>query len=250
MVKICGLTRLEDVLLARDLGAWALGFVFAPSPRRLAPATARQLIREAAAWMPGGSVAPGASGFPLTVGVFGDVPAREIAEVADEVGLDCVQLHGTENPSGNAVRAALAGRDRPVLVIQAVPVVPEETSPAALKQAVATARGQADIVLLDTKAPGRFGGSGTAFSWPLAREAGEGTVLLIAGGIGPDNVRTALRESSAWGVDVSSGVEHSPGIKDVALMSRLFTEAGVTPRAASAARTCPTEDNPQGGADR
>jgi phosphoribosylanthranilate isomerase len=242
VVKICGLTRLEDVLLARDLGAWALGFVFAPSPRRLTPAAARELIQGAAASvLPGAARLPGASDpplqsvsvprFPLTVGVFSDVPAGEIARVVEEVDLDAVQLHATEGPGGNAVRAAIAGRDRPLLVIQAVPVAADAADGQALGEAVAVARSQADVVLLDTRTAGRFGGTGTVFSWRLARETGEGA-LLIAGGIGPQNVETALRESNAWGIDVSSGVERSPGVKDAALMRRLFAQVSIAHQAA------------------
>jgi phosphoribosylanthranilate isomerase len=248
VVKICGLTRVEDVLLACDLGAWAVGFVFAPSPRRLTPAAARGLISAAVERLRGAAAAcktpadggpgtdtsaargvkPGAPGgpmpgVPLTVGVFGDAPADEIAGVVEEVGLDGVQLHGREGPAGNAVRAALAGREHPPLVIKAVPVAPGETDASGLKEAVARAREEADLVLLDTGAAGWFGGTGSAFPWLLAREAAKGCPLLVAGGIGPQNVGAALAQSGAWGVDVSSGVERSPGVKDPQLMLQLFS---------------------------
>ncbi|MBN1631738.1 MAG: phosphoribosylanthranilate isomerase [Thermoleophilia bacterium] len=234
-VKICGLTRLEDVLHAWDLGVWATGFVFAPSPRRLTPAAAYGLIREAARRRPD-SVrelkSPGVR-LTLTIGVFGDVSAEEIATVVEDVDLDGVQLHGLGSPGGDTVRSALAergrvltGRGRPLLVIQAVPVDPEIASADSLAQMVTAARTQADVVLLDTKAGGRFGGSGTAFPWRLAREAAADGPLLVAGGIGPENARAALDESGAWGVDVSSGVELSPGIKDPALMKDLIARAG------------------------
>jgi phosphoribosylanthranilate isomerase len=223
VIKICGLTRLEDVLLARDLGAWALGFVFAPSPRRLTPGAARRLLMDA-------ELGPG---LPLTIGVFGDAPADEIAWVVEEVGLDGVQLHGSSGPGGNAVRRELSSQEDPLLVIQAVPVDPAEVDAIALREAVALAHEEADVVLLDTKAAGRFGGTGTVFPWRLAREATNGAPLLIAGGIGPDNVAGALRESDAWGVDVSSGIEMSPGIKDAGLMKRLFAQVGVKPRTMS-----------------
>jgi phosphoribosylanthranilate isomerase len=139
VVKICGLTRLADVLLAARLGAWALGFVFAPSPRRLAPAAARELIVQASDRLlrqdpscDGRCVAT----LPLTVGVFGDAPAEEIAEAAEAAGVDAVQLHGlgatdgaaTTNATATAVKAALkhmrgvGGRDGCPLIIQAVPV--------------------------------------------------------------------------------------------------------------------------------
>lgn len=256
-MKICGLTRLEDVVLARDLGAWALGFVFAPSPRRLTPAAARGLVEgaglgrsgaargadsehshasvDAGALAPVGSrVGDGGPALPLTVGVFGDCEAGEIASVAEEVGLDAVQLHGLAGPRGNAVRTALAAqqhsREHPILVIQAVSVASGTVDSGALREAVAAAREEADIVLLDTGTGARvggmdrvtrFGGTGKAFPWRLAREVEEGCAVLVAGGIGPGNVREALREAAAWGVDVSSGIELSPGVKDARLMERL-----------------------------
>ncbi len=251
VVKICGLTRLEDVIAARDLGVWALGFVFAPSPRRLEPGAARGLLeaaglgRNAAAEAggPAGAAAHGGAArarrgaeardtAPLTVGVFTDADPGEIARVAAEVGLDAVQLHGLSGPSTGEVAAALGGRARTVLVIRALPVDPAESDPAALHAALEGARAEADIVMLDTNAQtgSGFGGSGTVFRWRLVREAApsgkeappEGLPpLLVAGGIGPDNVAAALNESGAWGVDVSSGVESAPGIKDIALMERL-----------------------------
>lgn len=240
VVKICGLTRLEDVLLARDLGAWALGFVFAPSPRRLTPAAARGLIRgatRAPSAAPGdvpgnapGDVRPDGSGPhpPLAVGVFVDASIGELARVVAEVGLDGVQLHGPAGPGGDEVRAAVGDRDRRLLIIQAIPVDPDEIDAGALGTAIAEARREADVVLLDTRTSGQFGGTGTAFPWEVARELGDELPLLVAGGIGPENVHAALRQSGAWGVDVSSGVERSPGIKDPATMRRLFVKAGAT----------------------
>jgi phosphoribosylanthranilate isomerase len=223
VVKVCGLTRLEDVLSACELGAWAMGFVFAPSPRRLTPAAARGLIGSAAAALATRGRGPG---LPLTVGVFGDTTAQEIAAVVEEIDLDGVQLHGLAGPGGLAVRAALAGRSRPLLVIQAVPVNTETTAVGALVEAVAAARAQADIVLFDTKAAGRFGGAGKTFPWKYAREIGEGAPFLVAGGIGPENVQAALQESGAWGVDVSSAIERSHGVKDLARMMKLFENVG------------------------
>jgi phosphoribosylanthranilate isomerase len=101
--------------------------------------------------------------------------------------------------------------------------VPAGASDAAtLYAAIVAAREQADVVLLDTCMGGRFGGTGTPFPWPLAGEAADGAPLLVAGGIDPDTAVEALRGSGAWGVDVSSGVESSPGIKDARLLGSLF----------------------------
>ncbi len=249
-MKVCGLTRVDDAVLAARLGAWALGFVFAVSPRRITPAGARALIDEARQRLsqPGvGPVLPGLveaddasrPALPLTVGVFAGESAEEIAEVVELVGLDVVQLHGDADDAGSAaaaVRAALRSRcersgRRPPLIIRAVPVPAAGTSAAgisgasvvaSLLDAVAVAREAADVVLLDSKVAGLFGGTGAVFEWPLARQAaGEGR-LLIAGGITPENVGRALAESGAWGVDASSGLERSPGVKDHEKLTRLF----------------------------
>lgn len=229
--------------MARDLGAWALGFVFAPSPRRLTLAAARGLV--AAARAP--SAATGRVGRPLedlssrpqlpfAIGVFGDASAEEIAWIVAETDLDGVQLHGPAGPKGSEVRAAVGRRRRPLVIIQAVPVSVEGGDAAGLRAAVGAAREEADLVLLDTTAAGRFGGSGTSFPWRLARDVGEGLPLLVAGGIGPGNVRTALSEAGAWGVDVSSGVESSPGLKDAGLLRLLFDQVDTARRSAPAGR--------------
>ncbi len=263
MVKICGLTRAEDVAAARDLGAWALGFVFAPSPRRLTPDVARELLERVAATSRTSADSPARwvdslTAAPLAVGVFGDVPAGEVAWIVEQVGLDAVQLHGAAGPSAGSVRLALAGWERPlrlaggrrsshplaggsepgptltsplsdagprgVLIIQAVPVDPREEDRHALWERVQQARADADLLLLDTREAGRLGGTGTPFPWGLAQEVAAGCPLLVAGGVAPGNVRAALERSSARGVDVSSGVEVSPGVKDARLMERLFAE--------------------------
>ena len=238
---------MEDVVLAARLGAWAVGFVFAPSPRRLEPAAARALIAEAREMLACREPLPGAVpawSFPLTVGVFVDEPAEEIAAAVRIAGLDCVQLHRAPGGSAGArgstraaeVRAVLrplvgggnrrAVAERPLL-IQAVPVNVGETEAGALREAIRQARQHADLVLLDSNVSGRFGGTGESFAWSLAREAADGGPLLVAGGIGPDNAEAALQESGAWGIDVSSRIETAPGVKDPAGMTRLFANLGV-----------------------
>lgn len=234
VVKLCGLTRLEDVRVACSLGVWALGFVFAASARRLSPAAARALAEEArrsAAGSTSGTLAVA----PLLVGVFVDASANEIARTVREVGLDAVQLHGAKAPPVVEVRSALEDLGPQVMFIRAIPVDPDVTGTWGLRAAILWAREEADLVLLDTHVEGRFGGSGHAFPWEIAgeaaRELGSGPGFLVAGGIGPENVRNALTRSGAWGVDVSSGVESSPGIKDHGLMERLVAqvEAGRVP---------------------
>ena len=221
-MKICGLTRADDVLLACELGAWAVGLIFAPSPRRLTPELARALVREVRA-----AGAARSSGGTLAVGVFGEASADEVARVVEEAGLDGVQLHGANGPGGGAVRTALGREGSRLLVIQALPVAPEaagrgQGTVGVLRESIARAREEADVILLDTHVGDRLGGSGVAFPWELARGSVDGGALLVAGGIGPGNVEAALRESGAWGVDVSSGVEISPGVKDGRLLRELF----------------------------
>ena len=237
LVKICGLTRPEDVALAVELGAWAVGFVFAPSPRRVTGDVARRLVlaaRDTAARRGlGEEPAPGSDGRrpllhgPLTVGVFGDSSAEAIVDMVDAVGLDAVQLHGSR-PDASVVRAALADRGLPALVIRAIPVAAAEVSVTGVREVVAAARAGADLILFDTRAEGRWGGTGRTFPWEIAREGAGDSPYLVAGGIGPHNLREALKASGAWGADVSSGVERSPGIKDEALLRALFAPlAGV-----------------------
>jgi hypothetical protein len=151
-------------------------------------------------------------------------------------------LHGEHGPDAARVREALGGwigplllagggqteppgPVRPALIIRAVAVTadetPDEEARKALRQAVADARAEADLVLFDARSGGHFGGTGTRFPWVLAREAGEGAPFLVAGGIDAESVESALEKSGAWGVDVSGGVEVSPGIKDAELMKQL-----------------------------
>jgi phosphoribosylanthranilate isomerase len=234
LVKICGLTRPEDVALAVALGAWAVGFVFAPSPRRVTADEARPLVAIARAAAPPGASDRAQLGWndrrPLTVGVFGDASPQAIVEAVDSAGLDAVQLHASE-PGARAVRDALGDRAQQVIIIQAVAMpaagaAPPDLHAAAvmLQSAVAGAREAADLLLFDTRSGGQFGGTGTPFPWALAREAAAGAPFLVAGGISPHNARAALEASGAAGIDVSSGVERSPGVKDEGSLRALFAE--------------------------
>jgi phosphoribosylanthranilate isomerase len=182
-VKVCGITTEDDALLAVALGADALGFVLAPgSPRQVRPSEARDIVSR----LPRGEV--------ITVGVFRDERPERVAEIVNTVGLRGAQLHGREPLSD--VRYV---RERVPLVIQAF---------AAGDPAVAAAaNGPADVVLIDAPAPG----SGRVFDWALAERPPGGMRLLLAGGLTPGNVGPAIRQVRPWGVDVSSGVETSPG---------------------------------------
>lgn len=202
-IKICGLTRLADAQLALDLGAWALGFVFyAPSPRAIGSQEAAQIV----AALPAEA---------LSVGVFVNASAPEINAIAAQVGLSYVQLHGNETP------ADCLAIERPV--IKAL----------RLRQAadLQTAFSYADChaLLIDAAVPGQWGGSGQVADWDLAcqlvqqnQAANPQQAVLLAGGLGPDNLEVAFSQVQPWGLDLSSGVELSPGLKDPQRLQQVF----------------------------
>lgn len=194
-IKICGMTSAEDALAAVDAGAERIGFVFAESPRRISGETAAAIRRA----LPEGIV---------TVGVFMNQGYEEVARLAAMSGVDEFQFHGAEEPSDYMCQ----GR----AVIRCVRVLPDDTRET-LAARVADASRTCMSVLLD---PGA--GSGRTFDWRLA--AGLGRWVMLSGGLTPDNVREAIRIVQPWGVDVSSGVEISPGRKDADKMRR-FVES-------------------------
>ena len=180
--------------IARALGADAVGFVFAPSPRRVHPETVRDIVRR----LPGEVV---------TVGVFRNERPERVVEVVHSAGLRAAQLHGGETDAEVAY------------VKERVPVV-VRALPAGDKRLPQAAKGAADIILIDSKDPG----SGTVFDWSLLENAPSGIRLLLAGGLNADNVGAAIRRVRPWGVDVATGVESSPGRKDATKVRR-FVEA-------------------------
>jgi phosphoribosylanthranilate isomerase len=182
-VKICGTTSEEDALLAVAMGADAVGFIFAPSPRRIAAQAVADIVKRLPPEI-------------LTVGVFRDEAPTRVVEVVNSTGLKGAQLHGHETPDQTAfVRA------RVPFVIQAFP---------AGDPAVARAGDYpADVVLVDSPSPG----SGQVFDWRMA-EVPDGLRLVLAGGLTPANVAEAIAQVHPWGVDVVTGVEATPGHKD------------------------------------
>ena len=183
-VKICGTTSEEDALLAVAMGADAVGFVFAPSPRRVSPTTASDIVKRLPREV-------------LTVGVFRDEAPARVVEVVNTIGLRAAQLHGHES-----AEQARWVRARVPLLIQAFPA----GSPAVLD----AADYGADVVMIDAPSPG----SGVVFDWSLADGVPDGMRLVLAGGLTPDNVAEAIAAVHPWGVDVCSGVEVSAGRKD------------------------------------
>ncbi len=208
IVKICGLTCTEDALAARDAGADLLGFVFANSPRRVSPEQARKIVAALAAAPP----SPRGTRH-LTVGVFVDEHPDTVNRIVESVGLDLVQLHGDESPD--------YCRSMPVPVIKAFRVQ-AEGSLEALKSYLGAAR----YLLLDRYRPGAAGGTGETFDWSLAEGMAEfGIPWFLAGGLHPANVAGAIAHCRPDGVDVSSGVESSPGVKDHRLIREFIFKA-------------------------
>lgn len=195
-VKICGITRPADARLAATLGAAAVGLVFWPgSPRAIDQDRARTIVAE----LPDGVV---------PVGVFVDQPIDHVAAIVRRVGLGAVQLHGGED--------AAAFRGLGVRVIKAVPVT-DGFDPDAL----ASIPGDV-TVLLDAHDPISRGGTGRTIDWRLAARVAAARETVLSGGLTSENVRTAIAEVRPYMIDVSSGVESAPGIKDPARLRALF----------------------------
>ena len=197
-VKLCGLTSAADVALAAAAGATHAGFI-------LVPGTPRAIRREQATALAEMARASGLK----SVGVFRDALPGEAARIALAAGFDAVQLHGREDV---ASIAQLRG---------ALPPAVEIWAACGVNGAAAPARRGADRTLFDTALGSRFGGTGRAFDWALLHGRDDLKNAFLAGGIGPDNARQAAAVG-AYGLDVGSGVEAGPGIKDAAKVSALF----------------------------
>ncbi|MXU64430.1 phosphoribosylanthranilate isomerase [Oceanomicrobium pacificus] len=206
-VKICGLTREDTVLHAAAAGAAYLGFVFFPrSPRNIDPAHAADLA---------GHVPPGL----CKVGLVVNASDVELEALLETVPLDMLQLHGTETPERVGDIRARFG----LPVMKAVGVADEEDLPAIADHAAA-----ADQLLIDAKPPRDAtlpGGNGLAFDWRLLQGRRWTKPWMLAGGLTPDNVAEAIGLTGAEQVDVSSGVESAPGIKDNEMITRFIAAA-------------------------
>ena len=194
-IKFCGITRPADAEHAASLDAWAVGMVFSPqSPRRVRVETAVEI---GAALRRRTEVA----------GVFVNAQLDYVAEIADAVGLTLIQLHGDEGQS----YASEAARRTGAKVIK-VGRVRDRADVQALRAF------KTDFHLLDTYKPGVPGGTGETFSWDLVRVHPHDRPLILSGGLTPENVVAAIEATHPYAVDVSSGVESAPGIKDHAKM--------------------------------
>lgn len=213
-IKICGTTNLDDALASAEAGADALGFVFAPSPRRISP---RDAARITAALSPS----------LQKIGVFVNQTVELVLDTVEKAGLTGVQLHGDED-----VQFARRLRDAaPHLRLMKAVSLREIGQAKGKTFAVAAAEGAQAIfsaLLLDSGSNGKRGGTGVAFDWqeaaPMARLLARKFALVIAGGLNAENVGKALQIFQPWGVDVVSGVEQAPGKKDAAKL-RAFIAA-------------------------
>ncbi|HEU4400848.1 MAG TPA: phosphoribosylanthranilate isomerase [Candidatus Polarisedimenticolia bacterium] len=190
-VKVCGITRLEDALLAIGLGVDALGFNFVPgSPRRVSPEQAR-------------AISSALPPFVTKVGVFADELPRVMEATVLLAGLNCLQLHGEEPPEACAEIA--------LPWFKAHRVGPDF-------QARTVTRYHSTTFLLDSRVEGMKGGTGRPFDWTVAREASAYGRAIIAGGLTPDNVERAIAVARPYAVDVNSGIESAPGQKERRLL--------------------------------
>ena len=193
-VKICGTTSEADALLAVAMGADAVGFIFAPSPRQVAAQLVRDIVRRLPPEV-------------LTVGVFRDEAPERVVDVLGSTGLTAAQLHGRETA------------EQTRWVRQRISVVIKGFAGGDPGIARAADYG-ADMVLVDSASPG----SGKVFDWSLAEDVPAGQRLVLAGGLTPDNVAEAMARVRPFGVDVATGVESKPGHKDARLV-RAFVSA-------------------------
>ena len=194
-VKICGITTEDDALLAVAMGADAVGFVFAPSPRQVTALAVYDIVRRLPPEV-------------LTVGVFRNESPGRVVDIANRSGVKAVQLHGNEHPE-EAIEIARSIRR----VYKAFP---------AGSPLVQRAREYpSDMVLVDSAQPG----SGEVFDWTMVESVPKGLKVILAGGLTPDNVAHAIEVVDPWGVDVSSGVESSPGRKDPRKVRAFITAA-------------------------
>jgi phosphoribosylanthranilate isomerase len=210
-IKICGIKTIQDALAALEAGADLIGFNFYPkSPRYVDVGKCRDIMAVMRKY--------GQIGY---VGVFVDAPAAQIHATLDTCGLNLAQLHGDETA---AMVQSLHGR-----AFKAFRGVPENIS--------GFAREAAPALLLDAAVKGSYGGTGAIADWNGAAELAKYYPLLLAGGLTPDNVAEAVRRVNPWGVDVASGVEARPGVKDPVKM-KAFIQAvrSVTTRVVAMSR--------------
>ena len=195
-VKICGITNIDDALCAASCGAVAVGFIFHPaSPRYISPERAKEIIAALPAEL-------------VKVGVFVNREAEDVAQTVEDCGLDLIQLHGDESPE-------YCRRFPPERVIKAVfPRTPEDLR--------ALDAYDVRAFLADFREAGRYGGTGKRADWGLAEMLGKTHPLILAGGLCIENIGEALAAVAPGAVDINSGCERTPGIKDHDRIKRII----------------------------
>jgi phosphoribosylanthranilate isomerase len=215
-VKVCGITRLQDAELAAELGAAAVGFIFWPgSPRYIAPEAAREIVRRKGTGV-------------KAVGVFVDEPVEDVRRIAEVAGLDLVQLHGNE--SGKYCREVAEAITVRLPATARGPGKADTTGIRVIKSVAMKDGGPIDLrdldedvlILLDAHDPERHGGTGRTIDWGAAREVAASRRTILSGGLNADNIGRAIAAVQPYGVDVSSGVESAPGVKDAVLLKGFF----------------------------
>ncbi len=209
-VKICGFQTAEPMLAAIEAGVDSVGLVFVPGARRaISTAQAVAILEEARAF---------AGAMPKVVGLFGDQPADEVNEAADALGLDAVQLCGSEGM--DYCRRMTTPVYKVISIDPDVPIAAQMPRVMLMQQRHALAGHR---IVIDTKVAGEYGGTGRSFDWGIAADLARSFEMCLAGGLSPDNVAEAVQRVAPWGVDASSGVE-TDGEKDPAKV-RAFVEA-------------------------
>ncbi|MFH1459284.1 MAG: phosphoribosylanthranilate isomerase [Candidatus Omnitrophota bacterium] len=196
-VKICGITNLADALNAADLGADALGFIFAQSPRQITPDQAAKIIKK---------IPP----FVSKVGVFVNNSRKEILSILNKCPLDVLQFHGEETDNYCAFFRKYCK------IIKAVRVI-NKTSLGILKK-----YSNIDAFLFDTFKKGIYGGTGESFDWKILKNIKTKVPVIISGGLNLNNLKTAIKLTRPYGVDICSGVETRAGKKNIKLIAQII----------------------------
>ncbi|HEY3376841.1 MAG TPA: phosphoribosylanthranilate isomerase [Armatimonadota bacterium] len=214
-VKICGITNLADAMLAVELGADALGFIFfRESPRYISPAAVRKIIDR---------LPP----FVTPVAVVVNESIAQVSEIMSYSGCQIAQLHGDEPPE--------------YLVRLAWPAIKGISIATVHDLALLSRYQQARAILLDSKVAGHYGGTGTSFDWQVARKAHAfGRPIILAGGLSPENIADAMRIAEPDAIDVSSSIEHAPGQKDPERLRQLFEVIRAVDEAKNVAPSAPS----------
>jgi phosphoribosylanthranilate isomerase len=205
-IKICGITRKEDALLAAKLGAWALGFIFVEkTPRYITPKNVAEIITE---------ISLQNTENPEKIGVFANISAEKILEITSLTGISKIQLHGEESPEFCEKLANLTKKE----IIKAFRIQNADEL-----HKISEYKNKISYALLDSFCPNQLGGTGKVFDWEIAKTAKNiGISIILAGGLTPENAKQAFESVNPYALDISSGVEKDKGIKDSQKLKKLF----------------------------